>query len=87
MPTVQKRWTDTEVQFLKDNYYHMPVADIGRHCGGRSVNNVFTKAHRLKLNKKRHPIPIDSRIWAIELANNAIALVSDCDVDMVSQHS
>lgn len=45
-----KRWTDTEISFLKENYQNMTSAQIGEKLG-KSENAVQRKKEHLKLNK------------------------------------
>lgn len=48
MPTKLKRWTEEEIEYIKDNYYKKSPEEIGKHLG-RTRTAITAKAHDLEL--------------------------------------
>lgn len=48
-----KKWTDAEIQILKENYPNMDINELIKLFNGRSKNSIDNKANDLKLKKKR----------------------------------
>lgn len=45
------RWTESEIQFVKDNYKTMDATLIANHLG-RTISSVQIKANRLGVKKE-----------------------------------
>ncbi len=54
----RKKWTDLDIEFLKQNHFKMTVPDIARHLG-ITVSAVTNKLKRLKLSYASSPDRLD----------------------------
>ena len=49
---MQKKWSDLEIEFLKENYSSEPMEIITSKLSGRSLSSITNKAHNLGLKNR-----------------------------------